>query len=141
MEPVSTDILRIIDANYNRINEGLRVIEEYYRFISPNSELQKQLKEIRHNLFSEIHLKINYTRLLENRDSANDLGAEYSTQREVEKNDLKEILISNFKRVQESFRVLEEYSKLVFPESSPFFKKFRFQIYELEKKQILEMKV
>ncbi|MBP7654533.1 thiamine-phosphate pyrophosphorylase [Candidatus Dependentiae bacterium] len=128
------DIYRIIDANYNRINEGLRVIEEYFRFITENIDIQKKIKEIRHILFSEITANFDYSKLLEFRDSQNDPGSKYSTNSELDKSSAENILISNFKRIQESLRVLEEYSKLIYPESSITFKKLRFELYEIEKK-------
>ena len=38
---------QIIDANVNRIGEGLRVIEEYTRFVRSNESLTNQLSAIR----------------------------------------------------------------------------------------------
>jgi thiamine-phosphate pyrophosphorylase len=126
-------IYQIIDVNFNRCNEGLRVIEEYFRFCDINTKVQKQLKQIRHNLFE---LKIDffdYKLLLKNRDSENDIGGKYITKKEVERNDIKEILVSNIKRIQEGMRVLEEYSKLVNSAAVSGFKKIRFELYILEK--------
>ena len=38
----------IIDANINRLAEGLRAIEEYTRFIAKNKPLTDQLADLRH---------------------------------------------------------------------------------------------
>jgi len=43
-------IYRIIDANFNRGREGLRVIEEYCRFYLNNSQLSGRAKQLRHLL-------------------------------------------------------------------------------------------
>jgi hypothetical protein len=46
------EIYRIIDANFNRVREGLRVIEDGLRFIYTNEKKLKEIREIRH-LFSK----------------------------------------------------------------------------------------
>jgi thiamine-phosphate pyrophosphorylase len=125
-------IYKLIDANFNRANEGLRVIEEYYRFINPDSETQKLFKNIRHSLYKNINKLFGYYNLLQNRNTKDDQGSKYSIETESSKSAVNEILISNFKRVQESMRVIEEYSKLINPEYSFVFKKIRFQIYDIE---------
>jgi thiamine-phosphate pyrophosphorylase len=47
--------------------------------------------------------------------------------------DLNSILIANFKRAQESSRVLEEFGKLISSEVSENFKNIRYELYDLEK--------
>ena len=42
------------------------------------------------------------------------------------------ILIANFKRAQESSRVLEEFCKLISIEDSETFKYIRYELYNLE---------
>ena len=44
METVSGQTLRIIDANLNRIGEGLRVLEELARLVLNDVVLTQQLK-------------------------------------------------------------------------------------------------
>src|SRR4051812_9734075 len=46
-------ILRLLDANANRAREGLRVVEDYARFVVGAEELVGELKGIRHR-FAEI---------------------------------------------------------------------------------------
>lgn len=129
------DIYRIIDANLNRAREGLRVIEEICRFYLNDKEKFLKLKELRHLLQEgEKNLKINPVLF---RKSETDVGREFS-QLESKRTDLKEILKANSKRVQESLRVLEEFSKL-YTDSVEIFKKARFSIYQLEKDIILEL--
>ena len=40
--------LRIIDANLNRMGEGLRVLEDAARFLLNNAVLSEELKTLRH---------------------------------------------------------------------------------------------
>ena len=42
--------LRIIDANLNRIGEGLRLLEDVARLILNDAALTQQLKTIRHEI-------------------------------------------------------------------------------------------
>ncbi|MBM3172271.1 MAG: thiamine phosphate synthase, partial [Chloroflexi bacterium] len=42
--------LRIIDANCNRIGEGLRFLEDIARFILNDAQLSHRLKVTRHDL-------------------------------------------------------------------------------------------
>ncbi len=46
-------MLRIIDANLNRIGEGLRGLEEVARFLLNDPDLTEQLKTMRHELMEE----------------------------------------------------------------------------------------
>ncbi|MFC2010373.1 hypothetical protein ACFLUL_02185, partial [Chloroflexota bacterium] len=46
----SGKILRIIDASYNRISEGLRLLEEIARMLLDDATLTEKLKTMRHEL-------------------------------------------------------------------------------------------
>jgi thiamine-phosphate pyrophosphorylase len=43
------------------------------------------------------------------------------------------VVQANLRRSQEAARVLEEFGKLVNPDSASYFKKIRFKLYTLEK--------
>jgi len=118
--------LRLIDANLNRLREGIRVVEDIFRYIYNDKETSSKLKTLRH--LSRLE---NYTDLLENRDIQNDVLRE-SIKSEQNRKDLYSILIANFKRAQESARVLEEFTKLVSIEDSENFKYIRYELYNLE---------
>jgi thiamine-phosphate pyrophosphorylase len=47
---MTTDVLRIIDANFNRAREALRVMEEYARFVLDDAALSESIKRERHDL-------------------------------------------------------------------------------------------
>ena len=118
--------LRLIDANLNRLREGIRVVEDIFRYIYNDKETSSKLKSLRH--LSRLE---NYVQLLETRDIKNDVLRE-SIKSEQNRSDLYSILIANFKRAQESSRVLEEFCKLDSIEDSENFKYIRYELYNLE---------
>ena len=119
--------LRLTDANLNRLREGIRVIEDIYRYIFNDKQTAIELKNLRHK--SRIKL---YNELLESRDIQNDV-LKTSTISEQARTDVNSILIANFKRAQESARVLEEFGKLIDIKTSENFKTIRYTLYHLEK--------
>jgi len=119
--------LRLIDANLNRLREGIRVVEDIYRYIFNDKSIATKLKTLRHN--SRISI---YDELLNSRDIQNDV-LRASIKSEQNRTDLTSILIANFKRAQESSRVLEEFTKLVDVKTSENFKSIRYELYHLEK--------
>ncbi len=125
------EIYRVIDANLNRLKEGIRVVEDIMRYRDNNKELSSKLKLLRHKI------KINETlELLKNRDSINDV-LRNSIKSEQKRSDITGILVSNFKRAEESARVLEEIFKLKDIEQSENFKTIRYELYNLEKEIVL----
>ena len=127
--------LRIVDANLNRCREGLRVVEDSLRYVLNDGSLYKKIRSIRHN--ADKVLRGSYASLIKERDSVKDSGRKMP---ESLKKDLSSLIIANFKRAQESLRVLEEYSKTVFPKKSAEFKKQRYAAYNLEKAVYLKYK-
>ena len=68
-------VLRIIDANFNRAREGLRVIEDGLRFYYDNDkDFIKRLKKIRHSLSEGIEKNFGFASLKKERDSSCDIG-------------------------------------------------------------------
>ncbi|PUE65055.1 thiamine-phosphate pyrophosphorylase [Arcobacter lacus] len=118
--------LRLIDANLNRLREGIRVVEDIFRYVYNNKEVATKLKNIRHLARTQ-----NYYELLETRDVKNDVLRE-SIKSEQNRDNLNSILIANFKRAQESARVLEEFTKLTSIKDSENFKYIRYELYNLE---------
>ncbi|MDD5455276.1 MAG: thiamine phosphate synthase [Candidatus Ratteibacteria bacterium] len=128
---VDNRIYRIIDANINRAREGLRVIEESFRFVFEKKEIADKLRSIRHEISRiPLLLRTPFTCLLSSRESQKDVG---SKRKEKKRSNLQEIISSNFSRVEESVRVLEEYSRLLNPKATPKIKKIRFDLYDLQK--------
>ncbi|MDS1315912.1 thiamine-phosphate pyrophosphorylase [Aliarcobacter butzleri] len=118
--------LRLIDANLNRLREGIRVVEDIFRYVYNNKEVATKLKNLKHLARTQ-----NYYELLETRDVKNDVLRE-SIKSEQNRDNLNSILIANFKRAQESARVLEEFTKLTSIKDSENFKYIRYELYNLE---------
>jgi thiamine-phosphate pyrophosphorylase len=131
---VPPQILRIIDANCNRIGEGLRFLEDIARFILNDSALSRQLKSIRHNLVTS--LSRFGPALLSERNVEADVGI---ATRIGHRQDIASLVTANARRVEEALRVVEELSKL--PELSPQLKQkdfeaARFNLYKLQRELI-----
>jgi thiamine-phosphate pyrophosphorylase len=124
-------LLRVIDANINRYKEGIRVVEDIFRYLYNDKNISSQLKNLRH-----IKLPIPQTELLKQRDSINDV-LKTSTTSEQTRDNLENIIIANLKRAEESARVLEELFKLSDIETSEIFKSNRYKLYNLEKQILL----
>jgi len=126
--------LRVIDANLNRAREGLRVIEDTARFVTENNSAFEELREARHSL-DKITRNI-YPELLSQRDSNSDKGR--TIKEEKKRKGAESLLSANFRRVEESLRVLEEYGKIISRGAAPVFKKLRFKAYALEKEFLVK---
>jgi len=128
---------RIIDANLNRLKEGLRVIEELSRFILENKTLNKEIKSLRHKVETIVSRGFDRARLLAQRNSPGDIGR-LITGNELKRANSADIFFSNIQRVKESLRVLEEFSKLRKVSVALEFKKLRYRVYEIEKQFFLK---
>lgn len=122
------EVGRVVDANLNRLREGIRVIEDTLRYFHNDKSLALSLKNLRHTIKSQTA-----GNLLATRDVAHDVSKE-SIDDELVRENLYALVLANFKRAQESARVLEEYTKLV-PQlgDTHSFKSVRYLLYELEK--------
>lgn len=124
-------IYRILDANFNRASEGLRVVEEIARFVLEDVFLVRSLKEARHSL-GQAAKGMPFS-LLEFRGSEGDVGASLTTISEDKRENICSIVLANFRRAQEAVRVLEEFGKLIDAKQASSFKGLRFKLYGLEK--------
>ncbi|MGD1119070.1 MAG: thiamine phosphate synthase, partial [Dehalococcoidales bacterium] len=103
MENIPADRLRIIDANINRLGEGLRVLEEFARLTLNDTVLTQRLKDLRHKM---VNVKGDLQKqLLQARDAAGDVGSQMDVTGEEKKRDVPATIIANARRVQESLRV------------------------------------
>ncbi len=116
---------QIIDANINRVCEGLRVIEDYTRFSSQQKSATDTLARLRKQIS---HSETEHVRNLLPRNTGHDLRA---GEVPAKRPDIVSLLKANFKRVQEGLRVLEEYA------GNPLYNAIRYQVYNLEKEVIL----
>ena len=119
-------LYRVIDANLNRLKEGLRVVEDVRRYGFDDLALAKKIKNLRHKA------KIPQKEFLKFRDAANDV-LKLSLKEEQIRLNLDDLQTANIKRAQESARVLEECFKLIDVKISEIFKTVRYELYEIEK--------
>ena len=130
---VKNGVNRIIDANANRLKEGLRVCEEITRLILDSGILTRRLKTIRHAVDGLCKDLADKNALFAARRILEDVGRA-SLLREFKRNNYRDIFLANIQRVKESLRVLEEFSKLRNAKTAAGFKKIRYGIYDIEKK-------
>ena len=130
--------LRIIDANCNRIGEGLRFLEDVARFVLDDAPLSKKLRTIRHDVIKSVS-KLG-AKLISARDSKGDVGANAASFSKQQ--DLPSLVAANAKRVEEGLRVLEELSKLSEISQavdSDHFQRARFDLYAIEKELLSQI--
>ena len=132
---VEKRFIRILDTNLNRCKEGLRVVEDTCRFVLCDETLYKKIRKVRH--LSSKYLTDQYEQMLSARDSVKDSGRKA---KEQSRQNLKNIVIANFKRAEESLRVLEEYSKIINFDTALKYKALRYEVYTIEKKMFLKYK-
>ncbi len=124
--------LRLLDANCNRAQEALRVVEDILRF-EYDSPAAVELKKIRHE-FSVICLNI--------RKSIDGLWQSRSVSSDIMKADpsgayeqVQDALYSNFQRIKEALRVIEEALRILGREEyASRVSELRFDVYEVEAK-------
>ena len=131
------ELFRIVDANFNRSREGLRVCEEVARFAWNSPSLTKELKSVRHKITDILKDEPSIARALcLSRDCLTDVGRKERIKTEMKRAGHRDIFSANIERVKESVRVLEEFFKLIDKNSSAKFTKLRFKVYEIEKKAL-----
>jgi thiamine-phosphate pyrophosphorylase len=126
------NIYRILDANLNRAREGIRVTEEVARLYFGDAALASKFKKLRHDLTGVAKKSFDEKKLLSFRDSQGDVGADSMGILEKKRANLSSIVQANLRRAQEATRVLEEFGKLINPDSARAFKRIRFRLYTLE---------
>ena len=131
-----SEILRILDANFNRSREGLRVCEEIARFVLRDEALTRELKKARHAVSDCLKkLPVPLAELVASRNVRADFGKK-SSALESRRKDALALFLANAERAKESLRVLEETSKLIELKISVRLKKERFHVYAIEKKSL-----
>jgi thiamine-phosphate pyrophosphorylase len=128
---------RLLDANINRSAEGLRVLEDIARFSLDNQKLSAAIRSLRHRVRDLF--KGREHSLLAARDAGADVGQTTSQQdtSSDKRNCIKDTVLSNFKRVQEASRSLEELLKTKGEYAAgKKMEQLRFAVYELESRYL-----
>lgn len=129
---MDSNIVRLIDASANRAREGLRVVEDYVRFVLDDALATQQLKQFRHT-FTRLMGEIPLSERLSARETRQDVGTGITLDSERQRDDVLSVLAANFTRIQESLRSLEEYSKVVCPAISGGLEQLRYDSYTIQK--------
>jgi thiamine-phosphate pyrophosphorylase len=125
-------IYRIIDANFNRAREGLRVAEEFCRFALDNQELSGRCKEIRHKLSSCV-AKLDTQRLISARDTENDVGCGLKISEPMKRQNLEDCVTAGLARTVEAVRTISEAVSVTDAKLAQEFEKIRYECYTIEK--------
>ena len=128
-------LLRVLDANFNRAKEALRVCEDICRFLLDDPKKTAEFKTLRHRLTSIIDT-LPLADLIKSRDIEKDVGKK-TFETELQRRNIFDIFYANSQRAKESLRVLEEFTKLLNSQRAMDLKKIRYEIYGLEKRVIL----
>lgn len=131
--PPDQRIFALIDANLNRAREGLRVLEDYARFVQRDLAPTTALKELRHELVAaELAFRNSCPQAMQRRDVAADVGTQVTTAGEMQRENITDVITANARRVQEALRSLEEFGKTVDGCFAAAVKQLRYRSYGVE---------
>ena len=125
-------VYRIIDANFNRSREAIRVIEEFCRFALNSGPLTERAKQIRHELSLTIG-RLNAGRLISSRDTLGDVGAGKTVDEQLVRGELRDCFTAGCKRLTEALRVLAEMTQTQDRSVAETIERLRYAAYTLEK--------
>jgi thiamine-phosphate pyrophosphorylase len=120
-------IERLLDANLDRAREGLRVLEDWCRFVLHRPDLVSRLKDLRQRLGRSHRLAYKLAR-----HAATDVAAGFTHPAQQERQDPAAVVAANGARVQEALRVLEEFGRTLDPPLAREASQIRYALYDLE---------
>jgi thiamine-phosphate pyrophosphorylase len=129
-------VYRIIDANFNRAREAIRVIEEFCRFALNSGAFTERAKQLRHELSAAID-KLDAGSLISSRDTLGDVGVDKTIENQLRRSDLKDCLTAACKRLTEALRALSEMTQTLNPSVAEKIENLRYTAYTLEKDIVL----
>jgi len=127
------EVYRILDANFNRATEALRVAEDCGRFALNDPAITAMAKNLRSQLV-EVRTALPAGELITSRDTPGDIGTEITSRTEKMRADLPDVATAACKRLCESLRTIEEYVKFVAPAESTKVERMRYDGYTLEQR-------
>jgi thiamine-phosphate pyrophosphorylase len=127
---------RIIDANFNRAREALRVMEEYCRFALNSGALSERAKGLRHELCAAVG-RLEAGRLMAGRDTLGDVGVGQKVEGQLERATVKDCFTAAAKRLTEALRALAETTQLADRTVADAVERLRYEAYTLEKDIVL----
>lgn len=136
MNVVEPAVARILDANFNRAGEALRVMEDHARFALDDAALAERLKQARHEL-AAARSSLPAANLLAARDVPGDVGAELSTPSEQVRAATPDVAAAAARRAAEALRCLEEYGKTLHADIGRRLERLRYNVYDVEQALLL----
>lgn len=127
---------RIVDANFNRAREALRVVEEYARFALNCGPLSGRAKQLRHELSAAIGA-LDTGSLLTARDTLGDVGVGQKVAGQLARATLKDGFTAAAKRLPEALRALSETIQAEDARTAATVERLRYDAYTLEKDIVL----
>ncbi len=127
---------RIIDANFNRAREAVRVIEDYCRFALNCDSLSQRARQLRHNLCAAIG-ELDTDRLIASRDTLNDVGVGSVVENQMQRTELHDCFTAAAKRLPEALRTIAEVAQTINPAIALKIEDLRYTAYTLEKDILL----
>ena len=127
---------RLLDANSNRLAEGLRTIEDYVRFLADDAELSSQLKSIRHESAAVLNL-LDDGGFTSARNAGEDVGTSVQTPAEYRRQSHVDVVRAAASRCQQSMRVIEEFSKTLNVQAAQRIEQIRYRFYDVAAAAIL----
>ena len=129
---MDTPLVRMIDACINRATEGLRVVEDFARFLLDDPHLTALSKDLRHELTAALAAIPAGDRLAA-RETQHDVGTAIAADSEYRRENSAQVCSASFQRIQQSLRSLEEYCKIIDGSLARRLEAFRYRTYTLER--------
>lgn len=141
--PRPGDVDRLLDAVANRAREGLRVAEDYVRFLGGEGGLAGRLRSMRHGVAELVSRIRGPDVLLSARDVEGDPGRPAENKAggmsgtSEARTTTEEVALAALKRAEESLRSLAEFAGVEDAGAGAEFERLRYELYELERDVIL----
>ena len=127
---------RIVDANFNRAREALRVMEEYGRFALNSGALSERAKQLRHALCGAVG-GLDAGRLIASRDTLGDVGVGQKVKGQLERATLRDSFTAAARRLTEALRAMAETVRVEDRAVAEGIERLRYDAYTLEKDIVL----
>ncbi len=134
------EIYRILDANFNRAREALRVAEDCGRFALNDPAVTAMAKNLRSEL-REVYSDMPAAEFITSRDTAGDIGTDLTSPTEATRQNLGDVATAACKRMTESLRTIEEYAKIIAPAQGLRLERMRYDAYTLEQRLVQRLMI
>lgn len=125
-------VYRIIDANFNRAREAIRVMEDFCRFCLNSAGMSGRCKKMRHDLSAAICM-LDEGKLIANRDTLADVGTTIKVEGQLSRGDIKDCVTAAAKRLTEALRTIAEAAQTIHRPVAAAVESLRYEAYTLEK--------